>query len=100
MDYIVYIVRFKAMLYTGQTSNLKRRLRGHEEWGDEAELLYSEPYPTRMEAVAREKQIKGWSRAKKEALIAGDGEALKALSRRGAKPPQNYKKWRLEAKLI
>ena len=95
MDYLVYIVKFKAMLYTGQSSNLKRRLRGHEEWGDKAELLYTESYSTRTEALQRERQIKGWSRAKKEALMAGDLESLRALSKRGVKPPQNFRKWRL-----
>ena len=35
------------------------------------------------DAVARERQIKGWSRRKKEALIASDYEALPDLSRRG-----------------
>lgn len=34
-------------------------------------------YPTEEQAVAREKQLKGWSRAKKEALIRGDIDALR-----------------------
>jgi putative endonuclease len=38
------------------------------------------------EAVSFERQLKGWSRAKKEALIRGDEAALKALSKRGVKP--------------
>ena len=38
-------------------------------------------HPTREEALAAERQIKGWSRAKKEALIAGDWERISALAR-------------------
>ncbi|MGD9847157.1 MAG: GIY-YIG nuclease family protein [Variibacter sp.] len=34
------------------------------------------------DAIAAERQVKGWSRAKKEALIRGDFEAVKTLSRR------------------
>ncbi|MGZ8331023.1 MAG: GIY-YIG nuclease family protein, partial [Rhodoplanes sp.] len=37
------------------------------------------------DAVAAERQIKGWSRAKKEALIRGDFGALPGLSKRSAK---------------
>jgi putative endonuclease len=35
------------------------------------------------DAIAVERQVKGWSRAKKKALILGDYEAIKALSKRG-----------------
>ena len=41
------------------------------------ELIYYETYPTRLEAMRREKQLKGWARAKKEALISKDYELLK-----------------------
>ena len=36
------------------------------------ELVYSAEYPTYEEAYARERQIHGWSRAKKEKLISGE----------------------------
>jgi len=52
------------------------------------ELVWCEPFDRFDEMVARERQIKGWSRAKKEALIRMDGGALKALSKRGVKPPK------------
>ena len=42
-------------------------------------LVHSETYRSRAEALARERQIKRWTRAKKEALIAGDVKQLKAL---------------------
>jgi tRNA/rRNA methyltransferase len=45
-------------------------------------LVWSESFPDREQALAAERQIKGWSRAKKEALIAGDWGALRALARK------------------
>jgi putative endonuclease len=54
-------------------------------------LVWSERFERLTEAIAMERQIKGWSRAKKEALIRGDYDALPALSarrnkKRGPKP--------------
>jgi len=46
-------------------------------------LVFTETYDRITDAIARERQIKGWSRRKKEALIALAYEALPALSRRG-----------------
>jgi putative endonuclease len=46
------------------------------------ELVFCEVYERLTEAIARERQIKGWTRRKKEALIRGDYEALPALSSR------------------
>ena len=45
-------------------------------------LVYSERFARIEEAIAAERQIKGWSRAKKEALIAGRFDRLRALARR------------------
>ncbi len=47
-------------------------------------LVWSEWFSRYDAAVAFERQIKGWSRAKKEALICGDWDGLQQLSRRGA----------------
>jgi len=44
-------------------------------------LTWSETFPSRDEAFAAERRIKGWSRVKKEALISGDWERLKMLAR-------------------
>jgi predicted GIY-YIG superfamily endonuclease len=41
--------------------------------------VYSEAYSSRIEAMRREKQLKGWTRAKKEALISGNLKLLKKL---------------------
>lgn len=49
-------------------------------------LMWSECFTNAVDAVAFERRLKGWSRAKKEALIRGDGEALTALARRGGRP--------------
>ena len=48
-------------------------------------LVYSEWFPQITDAIAAERQIKGWSRAKKEALVRGDSGALRELSKRSAK---------------
>jgi putative endonuclease len=45
-------------------------------------LVYSQWFDRITDAIAAERQVKGWSRAKKEALIRGDFEALKVLARR------------------
>jgi putative endonuclease len=46
--------------------------------------VHAESYERIDEAIAAERRIKGWSRAKKEAYIRGDFEALTALSRRSS----------------
>jgi len=48
------------------------------------ELVWSQHFPDITDAIAVERQIKGWSRAKKEALIRGDYEQIKNLARRRA----------------
>jgi putative endonuclease len=47
--------------------------------GNNWKLVYQEDYDSRLEAMRREKQKKGWTRAKKEALISGDLVLLKKL---------------------
>jgi putative endonuclease len=50
-------------------------------------LVWCEAFQFITDAIAAERQIKGWSRAKKEAMMRGDWNALAALSRRrGGKP--------------
>lgn len=46
------------------------------------ELVWSAHFERLTDAIGMERQIKGWSRAKKEALIRGDYEALPALAAR------------------
>lgn len=52
------------------------------------ELVWSACFERYDEMVAFERQIKGWSRAKKVALIRGDKTSLKAFSKRGFRPAQ------------
>lgn len=87
--YYVYILRTSNNnLYIGQTSNLEQRLVEHKQTkgakflrdsGSSFKVVYAETYPTLLEAMRREKQLKGWTREKKEALIAGDLALLKRL---------------------
>ena len=76
--------------YTGITNNLERRMQEHIEGLNKtcftynklpSFLVYQSVFNNPIEAIAFEKQIKGWSRKKKEALINGDIELLKALSK-------------------
>ena len=43
-------------------------------------LEYVEEFNSPLDAIAREKQLKGWSRAKKQALIRGNKDELSRLS--------------------
>jgi predicted GIY-YIG superfamily endonuclease len=80
--FTVYMILFGDYLYTGQTNNLARRLREH---GQDARLLYREDYPERWAAVRRERQLKGWTREKKEALARGDRRTVRRLAVRRVK---------------
>jgi putative endonuclease len=51
------------------------------------ELVFSQEFTRVEDAIAAERQVKGWRREKKEALIRGDLAALPALSSRAAQPP-------------
>jgi predicted GIY-YIG superfamily endonuclease len=86
----VYIVRtLSDTLYIGITADLTERIKTHNigkgaEWTkvhSNVRLMYSEPHSTLSSARKRENQLKRWSCAKKEALIAGDRSILKQLSR-------------------
>lgn len=89
--YFVYILQCSdGFYYTGITNNLDRRLREHEAGVDPfcytfkrrpLVLKYFEQYTEVTQAISREKQLKGWSRAKKEALFATDYDALKELAK-------------------
>ena len=77
--------------YTGHTDNLENRLAQHQHklipgcytlTRLPVYLVFSQAFATREEALASERQIKGWSRKKKEALIKGDWEALSAHAKR------------------
>ena len=75
--------------YTGHTNDLEKRLAEHTAGLVDAftrdrrpvRLVFCEEFQTRDQALERERQIKGWNRAKKEALIARDWAGLQKLSR-------------------
>jgi putative endonuclease len=46
-------------------------------------LVWSQEFQRITDAIAAERQIKGWSRAKKEALIRGDFALISELAKRG-----------------
>lgn len=48
-------------------------------------LVWSQWFARITDAIAAERQVKGWSRAKKQTLMRGDFEALRALAQRGRK---------------
>ncbi len=77
-------------VYVRSTGDLNARIRVHHSGNGPAytakwlpiRLVYSKQHSTLQDAVIRERQLKGWSRANKAALVAGDREALHALSKR------------------
>lgn len=94
--YTYILLCANGQYYVGSTNNLELRLKQHQgeipldagRRGAEftklhlpIELVYKEEYPTIQQAFKREQQIKKWTRAKKEALIAGNIELLKQLSK-------------------
>jgi predicted GIY-YIG superfamily endonuclease len=94
----VYILKCAdGSYYTGSTNDLAFRLAKHQigEGGVytrkrlPVELVFSQEFPSEHQAFLREGQVKGWSRAKKEALIAGDFDALVRLSKSGSSSRPN-----------
>jgi len=80
-QYHIYILtnQNKTVLYTGVTNNLKERILQHYQNRQTTNsftgkysayyLLFYEPYQNINNAIAREKEIKGWTRQKKWQLI-------------------------------
>jgi putative endonuclease len=86
----VYILRCSdGSYYVGSTRNLEHRLWQHQEGIGCAytrdrrpvQLAWAQEYETVAEAWGAERKIHGWSRAKREALIRGEFDALPGLSR-------------------
>jgi predicted GIY-YIG superfamily endonuclease len=78
-----------ASYYVGHTDDLGKRLGMHEagtlggytSTRRPVLIVWSQEFTTREEALASERQIKGWNRAKKEALIRGDWAEIQRLAR-------------------
>jgi putative endonuclease len=91
----VYILRCAdRSYYTGCTTDLDQRLGEHQAGETPGytstrlpvDLVYAAEFQTIHDAIAAERRIKGWSRAKKEAMIGGRWEDLPALSKTGLRP--------------
>ncbi len=88
--YYIYILECKdGSFYVGLTNNLIERIKEHHNGIYETcytfkrrplQLKYYETIPFLDDAIKRERQIKGWSRAKKKALIKQDYHNLQLLS--------------------
>ena len=90
MYFYAYLLRCNdGSYYAGHTDNLDQRMAQHHSGalgGYTAKrlpvtLVCSETFLTRDEAFGAERRIKGWSRAKKEALLAEDWERVSELAR-------------------
>jgi predicted GIY-YIG superfamily endonuclease len=89
--------------YTGQTEDMDVRLAQHEQGlvpgftrdHRPVKLVWCELFPTRDEAKAAERRIKGWSRAKKLALIRGDWAEVSRLAK-SRKQGQAFDRLRLD----
>lgn len=90
MAFRVYLLRCAdGSYYAGHTDDLDKRIGehmtgacgGHTATRLPVELVWSQECPTRIEALQFERRIKGWSRAKKEALIRGDWDEISRLAK-------------------
>lgn len=90
--YYVYILRCRdRSYYVGVTNNIEERFAQHQRGDDPMcytsarrplTLVHVLPFREIKDAIAAEKQIKGWSRKKKEALMKNDSVLLEKLSKR------------------
>ena len=91
MAFWAYVVRCAdGSYYTGHTDDIERRIPQHNS-GEIAgytqkrrpvELMWCQDFATRLEALEAERQVKGWSRAKKEALFRADWQRIRELASR------------------
>src|SRR5438874_211721 len=79
--YVYSLASFRRVLYVGVTGNLETRLAYHRSGENMTaftvrywvtRLVYVEEFTDIVQAIAREKQLKGWRRSKKLRLIQGD----------------------------
>jgi putative endonuclease len=90
-QYFVYIIRCNdGSYYTGVTNELERRFEEHQHGENVTcytfkrrplELVFCERFEDINQAIAFEKQVKGWRREKKEALINNRWDLLPGLSK-------------------
>ena len=94
MTFHVYILRCAdGTYYTGHTDDLERQIAQHQSGAipgythdrRPVALMWAQDFPTRIEALERERQVKDWSRTKKEALFR---EAGIAVTQAACSPPR------------
>jgi putative endonuclease len=91
MAFWVYLLRCRdGSYYTGHTDELERRLAQHHAGVFPScytanrrplELVFTQDVASREEALVSERRIKGWSRKKKEAMIAGNWPEVSRLAK-------------------
>jgi predicted GIY-YIG superfamily endonuclease len=90
VSFYLYILRCSdGSYYVGHTDDLEIRVAAHNRGEIEGytrgrrpvRLVFADEFSSREDALTRERQIKGWSRAKKEALVKGRWACLEWLSR-------------------
>ena len=103
MSYAIYILKCSdGSYYTGSTNDINKRLWQHQEGIERSSYTYSRR-PVKLmwtseevrhyyDALKWEHQIKGWSRAKKEALIRGDVEGIHEIVKLERKRRQKHKR--------
>ena len=102
MPYYAYILRCSdGSYYVGSTNDLERRIVEHQEGLIEksythsrrpVKLVWSTEFPTHDDAFRSEHQIKGWSRAKKEALIRRDWDGIHQVVKQERKEREAQKR--------
>ena len=89
MSFHVYVLRcVDYSYYVGHTDDLQRRIAQHDagqipgytDGRRPVRLVFAQEFSTREEALAAERQLKGWSRPKKEALILGKWKRVRLLA--------------------
>ena len=97
LSFFVYILKCSdGSYYVGHTDDMDRRLAQHQsgELGGYTSLrrpvtlVYVAEFPEREQAKEFEHRVKGWSRKKKDALIAGDWSAVSAWAKRPSRQPR------------
>jgi len=101
LSFYVYILECSdGSYYTGHTDDIDQRVSEHKLGSIKkcytymrrpVKVVYVAEFPTRDEAFTAERQIKGWCRRKKQALINNECYLLKYLSRNNQKKYQSIK---------
>ncbi|QNQ09924.1 GIY-YIG nuclease family protein [Sphingomonas alpina] len=90
MTFWAYMLHCRGgTFYVGHTDNLEHRINQHQSGAISgftrtyapATLVWSQQFPSRIEALEAERRIKGWTRAKKLALIRGDWSLISRLAK-------------------